>query len=181
MGSAASPGFPGPSKTLLPPHPLQTLSRSHRMCCSPWARAPVGFILHQTELVWGSRSELLCHGTNREGWQGLVLNPLTFESWGLHPTAPRQSRSWAGQPLSSPDPIVYLHSVFPAGERAAGGGVRSRAPENTSAPRGTSAPWGQGHRACQEVTAAMAEPGWISGYLFSTGSLLRRKVVQLKR
>lgn len=27
--------------------------------------APVGFILHQTEQVWGSRSELPHHGTNR--------------------------------------------------------------------------------------------------------------------
>lgn len=43
-------------------------------------------------------------------------------------------RAGPGQPPVSPDPIVYLHSVFPAGERAAGGGGRSRAPENTSAP-----------------------------------------------
>lgn len=125
--------------------------------------APTG----RVSRIWSSIPDLWEAGVPR-GW--------------LHPTAP-----WAdllpGQPPVSPDPIVYLHSVFPAGERAAGGGGRSRAPENTSAPWGTIAPWGQGHRACQEVTVAMAEPapGRISGYLFSTGSLLRRKVVQLKR
>lgn len=69
--------------------------------------APVSFILHQTDWV-GAPGPSSMSWHQQGGLAGFDPESLTFERQGLHPTASRQSRSWAAALLSRSDGLPSL-------------------------------------------------------------------------